>query len=86
MPKRTREHILKDESRKHFNDLLPDNWVVRTPAPDYGIDGEVEIFSKDGSPTGLMFFVQLKATDQKNLSKALKISFHTKGDVGSKTT
>lgn len=75
MPKRTRAHILEDESRKHFNNLVPDNWVIRKPDSDYGIDAEIEIFSKDGSPTGLMFFVQLKATDQKNLLKALKLSF-----------
>ena len=75
MPKRTRAHILEEESRKHFNGLVPDSWIIRKPDPDYGIDAEIEIFSKDGSPTGLMFFVQLKATDQKNLSKALKFSF-----------
>jgi len=74
MPKRTRTHILEDESRKHFNSLIPDNWVIRKPDPDYGIDNEIEIFRKDGSPTGLLFFVQLKATDQKDLSKALKLS------------
>ena len=75
MPKRTREHILEDESWKHFSDLVPDNWIIRKPAPDYGIDAEVEIFSKDGSSTGLVFFVQIKATDQKNLSKTLKLIF-----------
>jgi len=75
MPKRTRAHIIEDESRKHFNDLIPNYWVIRKPDPDYGIDSEIEIFDKDGNPTGLMFFVQLKATDDKNLSKALKLNF-----------
>ena len=75
MPKRTRKQILEDESWKHFNDLIPNNWVIRKPDPDYGIDAEVEIFSKDGESTGLIFFVQLKATDQKRISKALKLTF-----------
>ncbi len=75
MPRRTREHILEEESRKHFENLIPDNWIIRKPDPDYGIDAEVEIFDGNGSPTGVLFLVQLKATDQKNLSKALKLSF-----------
>lgn len=75
MPKRTREHILEEESRKHFENLIPNHWVIRKPDPDYGIDAEVEIFNKGGSSTGLMFFVQLKATDQKRLSKALNLTF-----------
>ena len=75
MPKRTREHILEEESRKYFEDLVPNHWVIRKPDPDYGIDAEIEIFDKDGSSTGLMFFVQLKATDEKRLPKALKLTF-----------
>jgi tetratricopeptide (TPR) repeat protein len=75
MPKRTRSHIFEEESRKHLEDLIPNHWVIRKPDPDYGIDAEVEIFDNEGSPTGLMFFVQIKATDQKNLSKALKLIF-----------
>lgn len=75
MPKRPREHILEEESRKRFEQLLPDHWVIRQPKPDYGIDAEVEVFNEDGSSTGLVFNVQLKATDQKDLSKALKLSF-----------
>lgn len=74
MPKRPRQHILEEESRKRFEQLLPDHWVIRKPDPDYGIDAEVEIFNEDSSSTGLVFNVQLKATDEKDLSKALKLS------------
>jgi len=49
--------------------------VVRKPSPDYGLDAEVEIFSDDGSSTGLVFFVQIKATDIDTLDRALKLSF-----------
>jgi len=75
MPRRTREHILEEESRKQFGELVPNHWVIRRSDPDYGIDLEVEIFDEDGSSTGLMFCVQLKGTDQKDLSRALKLSF-----------
>jgi tetratricopeptide (TPR) repeat protein len=75
MPKRPRQHILEDESRKRFEQLLPDHWVIRKPDPDYGIDAEVEMFNENSSSTGLVFNVQLKATDEEDLSKALKLSF-----------
>ena len=43
--------------------------------PDYGIDGEVEVFDSSGKGTGLRFLVQLKATDNATLERALKIPF-----------
>lgn len=63
MPNRARSHILEDESIRRFGDALPPGWVYRPKKPDYGIDGEVEIFDADGSSTGLSFNVQLRATD-----------------------
>jgi len=75
MPKRPREHVLEEESRKRFEQALPDQWVVRKPDPDYAIDAEVEVFGEDGNSTGLVFYVQLKATDEEGLPKALKLSF-----------
>jgi tetratricopeptide (TPR) repeat protein len=63
MPTRARSHILEEQSIRRFNDALPPGWVYREKAPDYGIDGEVEIFNADGSSTGLSFNVQLRATD-----------------------
>lgn len=60
---RTRNHIIEDESRVQFKMLLPGEWVVRDKPNDYGIDCEVEIFDKNGAPTGYVFWVQLKATD-----------------------
>lgn len=63
MSSRTRSHILEDESRNHFKLSIPTNWVIRDKPNDYGIDLEVEIFDAKGAPTGLVFWVQLKATD-----------------------
>lgn len=63
MPTRARSHILEEQSIRRFGDALPSGWVYRGKAPDYGIDGEVEIFNADGRSTGLSFNVQLRATD-----------------------
>ena len=58
---RTRNHILEDKSRNIFNEIIPEKWVVRDKGKDYGIDCEVEIFDDYGNPTGIVFYVQLKA-------------------------
>jgi tetratricopeptide (TPR) repeat protein len=70
-PKRPRSHQLEDISRNKFEASLPDTWVVRPKDHDYGIDCEVEIFDENGIATGLMFFVQLRATEK--LAEAEKI-------------
>lgn len=64
MPKRTPQHVTADKSRLAFRTVLPSDWVFREPTPDYGIDGEVEIF-EDSNATGLLFKVQLKGTTQR---------------------
>lgn len=63
-----RSHRLEDESRLAFQRALPSTWVFRQLTPDYGIDGEVELFGSDGQSTGMKFHVQLKATDQTDAS------------------
>ena len=70
-PLRPRQHELEDASRRAFTSLIPDRLVFRALDHDYGIDGEVEEFA-EGRATGVRFFVQLKATDEKKLDKALK--------------
>jgi len=74
MPKRPFQHQLEDESRTAFRAILPIPWVFRDAQPDYGIDGEVEIFNSEGKATGQLFKVQLKATNEPDLSRALAIS------------
>jgi len=63
MPKRVKQHQVEDISRSKFNLLIPRNWVCRDKYKDYGIDIEVEIFDDEGRTTGIVFWVQLKATD-----------------------
>jgi len=71
MSQRTQNHIIEDESRRFFSGLLPKSWVYRNKHEDYGIDAEVEIFDAKGNATGLVFWVQLKATASKD-SKTIK--------------
>ena len=65
MPKRPRSHSLEDESKNKLRLLLPERWVFRDKSHDYGIDCEVELFDEHAKTTGLLFYVQLKATDSK---------------------
>ena len=63
MAKRPRSHQLEDESITAFRAARPSGWPLRKKDDDYGIDLEVEIFDEEETSTGLLFFVQLKATD-----------------------
>ena len=60
--KRPRQHVLEEESKRAFINLLPPEWIHREKHPDYGIDMEVEIV-EDGKVTNNVFWVQLKATE-----------------------
>lgn len=73
MPNRARSHILEDQSIRRFRDALPPDWVYRVKVPDYGIDGEIEIFDCDGTSTGLTFNVQLRATDDASRADRVRI-------------
>lgn len=72
MPRRPRSHVLETASSKALENALPDEWVCRPVDGDYGHDAQVEVF-ENSSATGDIFMVQLKATDQRNLSRALSI-------------
>lgn len=75
MPKRAKQHQIEDISRAKFQLILPREWVFRDKARDYGIDGEVELFDKNGTPQGLVFWVQLKGTESKEKSTILNFDF-----------
>jgi hypothetical protein len=77
MPKRPKQHQLEDISFLEFQRVLPKEWVFRRKDKDYGIDGEVEIFDEQGMSTGLIFFVQLKATESKSKKTQHNISIKT---------
>jgi len=73
VPKRPSQHQLEDQSRIAFQSVLPKAWVFRSLIPDYGVDAAVEIFADNGVGTGDQFLVQLKATANKKLDRALRI-------------
>ena len=66
MPKRPKQHQVEDLSIVSFRKVLPREWVYREKDKDYGIDGEVEIFDENNTATGIIFYVQLKATDSQS--------------------
>jgi hypothetical protein len=68
VPRRPREHRLETGSQSAFQDALGDHLLFRPEHPDYGIDGDVEEFDLDDRATGLRFYVQLKATDEEELT------------------
>jgi tetratricopeptide (TPR) repeat protein len=74
-PSRTRAHQLETESDTAIRAAIPPRWVFRRKSDDYGIDGEVELFDPIGKATGELFLVQLKATDEPDLRKALRLRF-----------
>lgn len=73
MPSRVKQHQLEDLSRSKYSLSLPREWVMRDKDKDYGIDAEVEIFNTKGEATGLVYWVQLKATETKDKSAARKL-------------
>lgn len=76
--KRPRQHALETESRKSFEQMIPNEWACRPFSPDYGIDYQIEIFSKEISE-GKAFYVQIKGTDagstNDSISLDLEISY-----------
>ena len=79
MTKRIKQHQLEDLSRNKFGLAIPQKWVYRDKDKDYGIDGEVEIFNSKERATGLVFWVQLKATasKQQRTIKGIDLSLET---------
>jgi tetratricopeptide (TPR) repeat protein len=73
MPQRPRSHQIEAESRRALADALGDRFVFRDERDDYGLDGTVEEFDETGQATGLRFHVQLKATDERDLSRSLAV-------------
>lgn len=74
MPLSPAAHRRERESRAAFELLLGDKFVYRREEPDYAIDGVVEEIDSEDHLTGLRFYVQLKATAEPDLKKALALS------------
>ncbi|MVN89229.1 DUF4365 domain-containing protein [Deinococcus sp. HMF7620] len=74
MPKRPRAHQLEQESIVALQSILNHhNWLFEQFDNDYGIDGRIEIFQGDHA-TGKICLAQLKATDEQDLDKALRLA------------
>jgi tetratricopeptide (TPR) repeat protein len=73
MPKRSKQHQVEDISINELKKHLPREWVYREKDRDYGIDGEIEIFDKDDYATGLVFLVQIKATDSEDKKRQRRV-------------
>lgn len=73
MTKRVKQHQLEDISRSKYSLAIPRNWVMRDKDKDYGIDAEVEIFDEKDHATGLVYWVQLKATETSDKLAARKV-------------
>ena len=76
MAKRVKQHQIEDLSRSKFCLVLPKYWVIRDKEKDYGIDIEVEIFDKNDRSTGLVYWVQIKATESVNKSVIRKVDLN----------
>jgi len=63
LPKRTRTHVLEEESKQFVRQTLPAEWIVESGEKDYGIDLVTEIVRGE-CITGAHFLIQLKATDK----------------------
>src|ERR1044072_2633608 len=74
MPLSPAAHRRERESRAAFELLLGDKFVYRREEPDYAVDGVVEEIDSGDRLTGLRFYVQLKATAEPDLKKALALS------------
>jgi tetratricopeptide (TPR) repeat protein len=74
MPLSPAAHRRERESRAAFELLLGNKFVYRREEPDYAIDGVVEEIDSEDRLTGLRFYVQLKATAEPDLKKALALS------------
>ncbi|WP_425447907.1 DUF4365 domain-containing protein [Dethiothermospora halolimnae] len=74
--RKSKSHIIEEESLQIINNILPKYWTKRKYMPDYGIDLEIEIFEKteiDGKEYydtfGEHIFVQVKGTESIDIGK-----------------
>jgi hypothetical protein len=61
--RRTRQHVMEDASEKVLRRLLPDEWIVRPIAKDYGVDFEIDLVDQE-IVSGNRIWVQLKSVEK----------------------
>ncbi|WP_245220865.1 DUF4365 domain-containing protein [Pseudomonas batumici] len=76
-PKRPSSHVIGNLAETMVeHEITARGWVYRRleKDKDYGIDGEVEVFSDSGHATGIIFKVQVKGTKKYSRNVSLKSS------------
>ncbi|WP_122499884.1 DUF4365 domain-containing protein [Pseudomonas viridiflava] len=70
MPRRTNEHKVETESINIVRELVVDDAIFRELSErDYGVDGLLEFFNKDGTISGEVVSVQVKGSRNVKVSK-----------------
>lgn len=78
--RRNFRHVMEEESGAVLRSALPREWVVHEYAPDYGIDGTVEIFEPVGGAEesfetlGEHIFFQLKSINKSSVASRVAAS------------
>lgn len=68
LPKRSREHVIEEDSEKFVERIIPSQWNQGRYKRDYGIDLLYEI-AVNREMTGANFSIQLKSTDNLKINK-----------------
>ncbi|MFJ9889269.1 DUF4365 domain-containing protein [Streptomyces sp. NPDC091287] len=77
--RRNFRHVMEEDSGVLLRTKLPREWVLHEYAPDYGIDGTVEIFEPVGDDgesfetLGEHIFFQLKSIKKRNVTKKVAV-------------
>lgn len=74
---------IKRRSQRIFENLLLSSWIFRSQEDqeDYGVDGEIEVTTKQDKATGFIFKVQLKGTSVAEYDENGQLVF-SKASVG----
>lgn len=72
LPMRPSSHVLEVNSRRFFDNVKPETWILEEPRRDYGIDLEVRICEEE-KVTNFKFLVQLKASMNATLGDFEKV-------------
>ncbi|MEU8731756.1 DUF4365 domain-containing protein [Streptomyces tendae] len=77
--RRNFRHVMEEDSGALLRSTLPREWVLHEYAPDYGIDGTVEIFEPVGDDgesfetLGEHIFFQLKSINKSNIATKVAV-------------
>ena len=78
LPKRTKTHEIEAESRRTFQQKIPNSWCMNIPTEsvEYGVDANISI-SRNNYMTGEEFKVQFKASNKENSKLSIQLPITT---------